>query len=158
MKNKVGDLFVVTCGEFQKYFQYIGDDSSQLNSNVIRIFVGRFFEGNPVSLAELEASGVDIYAHVMLKVGEKLGYWKRKSAADAPPVNEVIFRDTNDYGNPSICVSSDWWVWAPNQPRRHVGRLSENLLGAHIGIVISPDQIVKRMCTGSFQFVYPSPE
>lgn len=155
MKNKVGDLFSVTYGESEKYFQYLGDDSTQLNSNVIRAFVGKFSIGQIVSLQELENSGVDFFAHVMLKLGEKIGCWTRRGNAAAPSFNEIVFRDTNDYGNPEIKISNDWWVWTANKPSKHIGRLTSQFIDSHIGIVISPDQIVKRMESGRFQFVYP---
>lgn len=45
---KRGDIFEVTINDAEKmYFQYICNDSLQLNSNVIRVFKKRYQSSNP---------------------------------------------------------------------------------------------------------------
>ena len=98
---------------------------------------------------------MDFCAHVFLRIGLKHGYWKK--IGNAPEIGnlDTLFRDSHDYGNPSIKVSKNWHVWKANQPFADVGELTGSNRDAEIGVVIPPDSIVHRMRTGQYDFVYP---
>lgn len=83
-----------------------------------------------------------------------MALWEK--AGKAPVIGEVrvLFRDTNDYGNPEISVSQNWHVWRINEEFRRVGKLEGDNQKAEIGLVIAPDSIVHRMRTGEYDFSY----
>lgn len=68
--TKIGDIFCVELGNgYKSYFQYIANDMTQLNSSVIRAFVGRYPMDYKPDMAELVKSDVAFYAHIILKMG-----------------------------------------------------------------------------------------
>jgi hypothetical protein len=98
---------------------------------------------------------IEFYAHVLLPPGLKLGFWRNVGHAPAPENIDVAFRNTNDYGNPSIRVSKNWHVWRVNEPFERVGELRGRYRDAEIGVVVAPDSLVFRMQNGRYDFVYP---
>jgi hypothetical protein len=68
----------------------------------------------------------------------------------------MLFRDSDDYGDPSVRVSERWYVWKPNEPVRTVGRLTGNLRNAEIGVVLPPSSVVERIRTGMYGIQYPT--
>ena len=77
MKNKkikTGDVFRVQIDKnLFNFFQYVGNDKTQLDSEVIRVFK-LSFEQKDINIEEIVSSQVDFYAHVFLKLGKKLTY------------------------------------------------------------------------------------
>ena len=155
-KYKIGDIFSVNISDNKcRFFQYIADDSTQLNSNVIRVFKKEYSNNDNIDLNNIVNSGVDFYAHVILKLGVKLNIWEKIENIKYGNGCEIIFRDSSDYGNPNIKVSKNWWVWKINEEQKSIGPLSDEYKNAEIGIVINPNAILKRLETGKYQFVYP---
>lgn len=155
-KFRVGDIFSIPIDESDvKYFQYIANDASQLNTDVIKIFKKKYSVKSSYNLQELISGETDFYAHVILEFGTKLQYWVRVGNIPIIDETEILFRDSSDYGNPDIKISYNWWVWKINEPQRFVGTLEGENQNAEIGIVIAPDSIVCRIKTGNYDFVYP---
>jgi hypothetical protein len=155
--TKIGDVFTVKIDErSKKYFQYIVNDLTQLNSDVIRAFKKVYsIEDNP-SLAEIIMDEVAFYAHCITKLGVKMGYWEKVgNIREVGTFGHVFFRSTNDYGNPSIKVSHDWWIWKINREQVRVGKLVGPYRNAEIGVVKNPKSIVHRMRTGKYDGIYP---
>ncbi|HTB80721.1 MAG TPA: Imm26 family immunity protein [Opitutaceae bacterium] len=152
----IGDLFAVPLGEgLLAVFQYVADDLTQLNSAVIRVFKRRYQE-RLVDINSISSSEeTEFHAHVFLRLGLKLGFWKKIGHAKVDRNAVVWFRDSNDYGNPNILVSKNWHVWQINCPFTSVGTLHGEQQEYEIGIVISPDSIVWRIKTGHYDFIYP---
>ena len=68
--TKIGDIFCVELGNgYKSYFQYIANDMTQLNSSVIRAFVGRYPMDYKPDMDELVKSEVAFYAHTIIKSG-----------------------------------------------------------------------------------------
>lgn len=155
-KTKIGDVFAVTLDpNTKKYFQYVANDLTQLNSDVIRAFKkGYQIDDNP-ELRDVVADDVDFCAHVVIKWGIKKNLWIRVGNVPFTGKLDALFRDTNDYGNKFIKVSNRWYVWRINEEFQDVGRLTEDYQKADIGIVVSPNNIVERMRIGKYTFVYP---
>src|SRR5256885_10293319 len=114
-KTKIGDLFSVPLdSSTKKYFQYIANDLSQLNSDVIRAYV----EPNPIDakpdLGDVAKGEVEFHAHVVIKWGLKATLWEKVGSAPCGDRLYVVFRDTNDYGN-KVEISNNWYVWRINQ-------------------------------------------
>lgn len=156
VRLKLGDVFEVDLGDGKVgYFQYLADDESMLDSYVIRAFRELHEVGSSPAMADVVAGEVHFHAHVFLKVGLKLDLWRKVGHAPAPGRVDVLFRSTDDYGNPEIKVSHRWYVWRINEPVRHVGVLAPEHQHAEFGPVIAPAAIVTRMRTGSYGIVYP---
>ena len=153
-KSRIGDVFCATLTTGKKYLQYVANDRSQLDSEVIRVFKKLYpLDANP-NLAEVVRDEVEFYAHVFLRFARKLRTWDKVGNIDEVGRVAVLFRDTNDYGK-GVPVSHDWWIWRINEKSRRVGKLEGSNRNAEVGIVVSPPNIVHRMQTGAYGFVYP---
>jgi hypothetical protein len=154
----IGDIFSVqTSTDTKKYMQYVANDLTMLNSDVIRAFKKQYpIESNP-NLSEIVNDEVEFYAHCVTQWGIKLGFWKKiGNIAEVGDLKDVIFRDSSDYGNPQVKISENWWVWSVNKEQRSVGRLEGVNRTAEIGIVFDAESIVERMKTGEYGGFYPS--
>jgi len=70
IRTKIGDVFSVPLDNInKKYFQYIANDLTQLNSDVIRAFVKRYPIDAVPDLLDVVRDDVDFHAHVRHKVG-----------------------------------------------------------------------------------------
>ena len=159
MITKIGDVFAAKLDEnTRKYFQFVAIDRTQLGSSVIRVFKKSYKSDTEANLAEIVKDEVEFYAHCILRVGIKHGYWEKVGKVTDVGKNEVLFRSTNDYGHilgeEPIKISKKWWVWKVNEERRYVGILAGEDTKAEIGLVISPDSIVHRMKIGDYDFAY----
>ena len=159
--TKIGNVFAVKQDDSTvKYFQYVANDLTQLNSSVIRAFKKEYGLDSKIDLSEVVKGEVDFYAHCVLKWGIQLGYWEKVGkVADVGKV-EVFFRDTNDYGRKlgedPVLISEKWFVWKINEKHQSIGRLTGEYLKAEIGLVVNAENIVTRMRTGAYSFEYPS--
>ena len=73
---KVGNVFCVEIERTCKYFfQYITDDKSQLNTNVIRVFKTRYPLDYVPNVDDIVNDEVMFYAHVILKFGINERIW-----------------------------------------------------------------------------------
>ena len=151
-----GDIFEVELDGGRGYFQYVGRDATQLQSDVVQALAAR--HTTPVQPEELDLSrgATAFFSHVMLNAGVKRGFWQRVGHAAFTEPSDVLFRDSSDYGNPEVKVSRNWLVWTMNRPQVFVGPLTGRNREAEIGIVVPPDSLVHRMRTGRYDFVYPA--
>lgn len=155
-KLKFGDIFQVSVDEsIVRFFQYVATDATQLDSDVVRVFRGNYTQTTPADIEQIVREPIDFYAHVFLKIGLKQNHWKKVGHSVEIPEIDVLFRNSNDYGNPKIRVSHDWYVWRINESFERVGKLTQDYQNAEIGVVVPPDSLVHRMRTGLYDFVYP---
>ena len=111
--TKVGDVFEVKISDHEKkYMQYIVSDLTQLNSDVVRVFSKIYnIQDNP-SLEEIINGEVQFYLHCVTKLGIKMGCWTLYgNTSEVGNYSNVVFRCSEDYGNPQVKVSYDWYVW-----------------------------------------------
>jgi hypothetical protein len=159
---RIGDVFSVSIGDGQvRFFQYIGNDSTQLDSEIIRVYKNQYSSTNAIDLESIVASEIDWHAHCFLRLGLQLGYWSKAGKAVIAPDITPLFRDTYDYGRAAwqepILVSHNWVVWHPGQDFQQVGRLAGKNEQADIGLVMSPVDIVHRLQHGVYDLpFYPS--
>jgi len=155
--TKIGDVFVVHLEDGTKmYLQYIISDTTQLNSDVVRVFSKKYSSDSEPELSEIVAGKTAFHAHCVTKFGIMLGLWER--IGNIQPVGtfeHILFRDSEDYGKPEIKKSERWWVWKINENEVYVGKLEGAHQSAEIGIVVKPADIVERIKTGQYSFVYP---
>ena len=151
----VGSIFRVDAEEGRsRYFWCVGTDRSQLNSDLIVVFRQAHDSALPVDLDAIVADEVDFYCHALIPIGKKQGLWRKVGFRRVSRSFPMLFRDSNDYGDSSIRVSEQWYVWEPNRPFRPVGRLTGDLTKAEIGVVLPPDCVVHRMRTGTYGITY----
>ena len=160
--TKVGDVFAVPVDDGGcKYFQYVANDRTQLNSDVIRAFEATFQAGAKPDLADVVHGAVQFYAHCSVNLGVKLDLWQRVGRVADLGQLDALFRDTPDHPwkrGEEVTVSENWFVWGINEPRREVGKLTGPDQTAEIGLVFSPHRIVNRLRTGEYGIVYPGYE
>lgn len=157
-KPIIGDIYEVPLEDGTKgYVQYIANDVTQLNSDVIRVFKRREKTESISDLEEILDGDVEFYAHVTgMEFGEKDGSWKKIGHSDnVGDLKKPFFRTSSDYGKPSVKVSKEWYVWRINDPKAYVGRLEGENLEADEGSALPPAWVVQRMNTGRYQFFYP---
>ena len=153
---KIGDVLEVPLNDGKVgYVQYIADDTSMLDSYVIRVFKGEHDPTKPPSVSEVVLGEVLFFAHVFLKLCIKYGNWKKMGNAPAPSKIDVLFRGCWDDGNPEIKVSHRWYVWRISEPFRDIGALTPEYVKAEIGSVLPPQSIVERMLTGGYTLGLP---
>ena len=157
VKIKLGDVFQVPLDDGKVgYFQYIAVDSSLLHSEVIRAFCGEYGSNEEPDIGAILSNPINFHAHILLKLGMKLGLWTKVGNAPPPSQIDVIFRGTNDYIAPKrIDVSHRWYVWRINEPFLHVGFLETQYQNSEIGVVYAAYLIPERMKSGLNTLVYP---
>lgn len=153
--TKIGDIFSAKVSDnSKKYLQYIANDLTQLNSDIIRAFKKEYPIGETPELSEVIKGEIDFYAHCVVKWGVKLGFWEKVGNSPYNEIPNVIFRSTNDDGD-TVKISHQWWVWKIGEEHRYIGKLSGENQKAEIGSVIQPKSIVHRMRTGRYISVFP---
>ena len=160
--TKVGDIFYVDLENGRrKYFQYIANDLTQLNSDVIRVFKKDFPIEDKPDFEEILSTEIDFHAHTMINAGVKQNYFSQtRKRGIVSDIKNVFFRGTLDYGkkisDEMIKISHNWRVWHINDDDfTYVGKLEGVHRNAEIGIVIPPYAIVERIITGKYNFLYP---
>lgn len=160
--TKIGDIFSVTLDNGnKKYFQYIANDLTQLNSDVIRSYKIEYLSDEKPEFFELLAGEIDFHAHTMINVGVKLNLFNQEGKSMVyPEIKNILFRSTLDFGKKvneePVKISNNWRVWHINDVDfTVVGKLYGENRKAEIGIVMPPLAIVERIKTMKFDLVYP---
>ena len=115
--TKIGDIFLVKLDNCQKYFQYIADDMTILNSSVIRVFKKGYPLNSSLDMNEIASGEVDFYVHTVLKWGIQLGLWEKIGKnPQTGSTDHILFRSTKDVGvgvppgEKPPKISSRWWI------------------------------------------------
>jgi hypothetical protein len=155
--TRIGDIFEVPLDDqYKKYMQYIAIDRTQLNSSVVRAFKTKFpLESSP-TIKVITEDAVDFYAHTVLRWGMSEGIWRKVGKSPNIGNLDIMFRGTDDILDPKIVVSKNWHVWIINGPSQTVGELVGDYRKAEIGSVKPANEIVSRMRTGEYSFLYPT--
>lgn len=165
MKNnaKIGDVFSVTISDSsKKYFQYIANDLTQLNSDVIRAFKEKYPLNSRPALLEIVNGKIEFYAHCITKLGLKMNLWEKVgNILDVGNTKKILFRDTNDYGSKAeenpIKISKNWHVWHINDKNFTLkGELRGKYRKAYIGIIINPLGVIELLKGNKYPVNYPN--
>lgn len=149
VSTKIGDIFEVKLDNYKKYFQYVANDRTQLNSDVIRIFKKKYPLDLNIDLSEIINGEVDLYAHCVTKLGVKMGLWEKSgNEPDIGNITNIVFRGAADYarkvGEEPIKISEKWYVWKINDSNfTRIGKLNGEYKKAHIGLVMNPNGIIE---------------
>lgn len=158
---RIGDVFSVKLDDgTKKFFQYVANDLTQLNSDVIRGFKNEYDLNAEPDLLEIVRSEVDFYAHCITKFGIKMGLWERiGNTSEIGDLKAILFRGSSDSGarpGEQVQISDKWYVWHINDNDfTVVGKLEGENRRAEIGVVVNPYDIVDRLKTGKYNFFYP---
>ncbi len=120
--TKIGDIFSVRIDQLTiKYFQYVGNDLTQLNSEVIRVFKTRYDINLTHDFSEVIKTDIDFYAHCVIKWGIKRKLWQKAGHSEDVGEVDIYFRGTNDYGrkigDEPVRKSENWYVWKINDEK-----------------------------------------
>ena len=147
--TKIGDIFSVTLDNGNlRFFQYIANDSSNLNSSVIRVFKREYPVEYKFIPDEVVNDEVDFYAHTVLKFGIVDGAWQKVGKCqNVGDTENILFRmylkDAANY------VDRIWYAWYINKERFTIGKLSEEYREkSDIGLVLPYTDIVSRIKVG----------
>ena len=161
----IGDIFSVELeGGKKKYFQYVGNDQTQLNSDVIRAFKRIYSLDAKPDISEIVSDDIDFYAHCVTKFGIKMKLWEKVgNTADVGHLNQVLFRESQDYGRKPgeapVLLSHDWYVWRANDSDfTKVGQLKGENTKAYVGLVFNPYGIVELLKGNKYPINYPEYE
>ena len=160
--TKIGDVFSVELeNTSKKYFQYITNDLTQLNSCVIRAFKREYSIHEIPEVLEIVKDEVDFYVHVFVKLGIKMNLWKKEgNTPNIGKLDHIVFKDTNDYGiklgDMPVKTSNNWHIWRINdQNFTRVGKLEGDDRKAYIGLVINPRGIIELLNGHKYPPNYP---
>ena len=86
----------------------------------------------------------------------KQNFWtKVGKSKDLGDLEHVLFRTTSDW-SPQHLKSFRWWVGGINKEYEMIGELTEEYKEkTHLGAVMCPNTIVKRIEAGEYQGVWP---
>ena len=159
IRLSLGDVFAVKIENGRiRCFQYIGNDLSQLNSAVVRIFK-RSFSDDISDLAIVVNDEVEFYAHTIVNMGVKMELWKKIGNVKELGKIDIRFRCSNDYGikigEEPVVISDNWYVWKMNEECQQVGKLKGDNQNSDLGLVVPPDEIVYRIKNGNYSFFHP---
>jgi hypothetical protein len=154
--TKIGNVFLVKLENCQRYFQYVANDMTMLNSSVIRAFKEQYTLGSTPNLNEVVKGEIDFYAHTVLRWGIELDFWEKIGKEEVIGEVDILFRDSLDYGENTNTISERWQVWHINDPDfTYVGKLKGRNREAYVGCVIPPIDIYNRIKTGKYSYYYP---
>jgi hypothetical protein len=137
--------------------QTLGRDSTQLNAEVLRVYKDKLNSSVEAQkyLGKIGNLSKNFDVHVLIALGKKLNIWREVGKAVNTPICETVFRQSNDFGYPSIKISSKWYVWKLNRAMRFVGDLDAANRTAEIGCIWTPPSVIHRIKTGVPDFFYP---
>ena len=148
-KNTViGDVFAVKLDDMHcRYFQYVGNDLTQLNSDVIRVFKKIYTLDSPPDLEEITSGEIAFFAHCVTKWGIDKNLWERVgNIKRVGNWGDALFKMPAQLG---AAKGEGWWVWKVNQKMENVSALSGANAMAVNGVVINPNSIANFVKSGT---------
>ena len=151
--TNIGDVFCAKINNYKIYLQYIANDLSQLNSDVIRVFKKKYpLEINP-DLPEIINGDVDFYAHCVTSAGIRRGLWEKvDNIKNVGIIDDIMFKCKGDYTRSDI--QNDWSIWRINQETLNVGELSDKYKNSYLGLIFRPEDILHKSKIGSYMGVF----
>lgn len=151
---KKGDILCTEVdGKFKVYFQYVANDLSQLNSDVLRIFKRRYPIGYKANMDEIVSDDVDFYTHVYgLRDAAREGkLYKVGKHPDVGDTENIWFRCFSEGDISKMTKSYRWYIWKINGPNIRIGELTPEFRHIDIGEVYPFKFIYDRIRTGKWQ-------
>lgn len=160
--TKIGDIFCVELDDgYKSYFQYIANDMTQLNSSVIRAFVGRYPMDYQPDMDKLVKSEVAFYAHTVLRIGLVGDHWYKVGKSKDLGLDELasawFVGESSTVYNPETDKFDDvdplehFYVWHCNESHIPIGKMTPEISESPMttnGSVLSWFRIVERIKYG----------
>ena len=167
--TKIGDIFrvelidspkwgIVQGKKYLRFFQYIANDMTCLNSSVIRVFKKKYPIEYIFNAEEIINDEIDFYAHTVLKLGIAENFWQKiGKSRDVGDTEHIFFRTyTHDAVNHR---DRKWQMWQINKEWKSIGFLTPHYRSmSDLGHVFPYKSIVERMKTGQYPGTMFSPE
>ena len=156
-KTRIGDIFVFITNDGKKrFFQYVSKDTSELYSDVIRIFSKYYTYDERPTPQDIISGEIECYVHTFLRWGNKMNLWEYYSNIPNVGGLDIWFRVSKDYGAfpKQKIVSNNWEVWKINEQKQFVGILPEKYYSASIGGVDGPLIVAQRLNDGIDPNIY----
>lgn len=157
--TRIGEIFSVILDNGNlRFFQYIANDLSCLNSSVIRVFKKEYPKEYELKPEEVVLGEVDFYAHTILRWGIADGCWQKVGKCkDVGDTEIILFRkvktDAIDH------KERIWEVWYINKEWFTIGKLTEEFKSkSDIGVVFPYPHIISRIKVGVYPGTYYWPE
>ena len=149
--TKIGDIFRVWLDNGnQRFFQYVANDVTCLNSSVIRVFKKEYPADYSLKAEEIVEDEVDFYAHTVLKAGIVENAWEKVGKSPKTGDTEHIMFRMYEY-NATDHKDRIWAMWQINKDEVIIGKLTEHYRKcSDIGLVFSYLRIVGRIKTGKY--------
>ena len=155
-KIKTGDIFKFKTSENRyRFFQYIGKDRSNMNSDVICIFEKEYDDSSVEPQCIVDDQKYS-FVHTFVNWGLRMNKWSFHANIKVMVDDNIIFRSAKDYGThpKEFFVSHNWEVWAINGPRIYVGSLPKQFYNSYIGEIYGPEVIAQKLDTGVDPNIY----
>lgn len=152
--TKIGYVFCVEVSSTKKrYFQYIANDLTMLNSSVIRVFKTDYkIDDNP-SLETIVNDDVWFYAHTILRNGIADGLWyKVGKILELGDVENIYFREVSEFSISHLSKSYRWYVWKINCETERIDELKGIYKNYDIGPVFPSEVVYNKIRTGKFGY------
>jgi hypothetical protein len=149
-----GDIFEVPVGNGKMYFQYIGLDLTQLNSEVIRSFKNVYSKEESPNIDEIINDEIEFHAHTMIRLGYNMELYKKFGNSTRNLVENVTWRQSEDSGDPKVKISKRWVTWKTGKEMVKIKYNIEELSKTEIGSVHNPIDVVEKMKNGDYQYFH----
>ena len=153
--TKIGNIFCIEIdNQYKRYFQYVANDMSELNSSVIRMFKRQYPMDYVPKIDEIVDDEIDFYTHLILRSGIAKNVWyKVGTSLELGDTEHIIFRMCEDNHLENIVKSYNWYVWYINKPEFYIGEMTDEYRNAYIGGIYSYIHIMKKMRMGKLHII-----
>ena len=152
--NKIGYIYCVEIeARYKIFLQYIAIDSTQLYSQVLRVFATRYPMDYIPDINEITEGSIAFYTHIYnLSDAIREGVWyKVGKHSDVGNLEDVCFRGCQDVDGKTMKPRFHWYVWKINQDTRDVGEeLPKEYLKMDDGAVYPYEWITEKIKTGKY--------
>lgn len=152
--NKIGYVYCAEIeGQYKTYLQYIAIDSTQLYSQVLRVFETKYPIDYIPDINEIIKGRVSFYTHTYnLSEAIRDGVWyKVGKHSDVGNLEDVYFKGCQDVDGKTMLPRFHWYIWKINQEEMDVGEeLPEMFIMADEGSVYPYEWIEEKIRTGKY--------
>lgn len=150
--TRIGNIFCVEIdSEYKKFFQYVANDMSMLNSSVIRAFKRKYPIDWKPDMDIIVDDEVDFYAHTVLRAGIQYNTWyKVGTHKNVGDTTNIMFRYFNEWNISHMTKSYRWYIWRINHEFIRIGEMTDKYRKFDLGPVYSYIQIENKIKTGKY--------
>ena len=150
--NRVGSIYCVTLEDGSRYYlQYIGNDWTQLNSRVVRVFRKKYSKDEIIDLEAVVRGEVWFYAHTLLCPAIRDGFWEKVGSSKfVGDTKNIKFRLYSEGNTNHLTVSHKWYVWTIGEDFVNIGDLTEEYKSYDLGWLYSPWYVYEKIKTGEY--------